>query len=75
MLQDGQFENVQGSVADLQTYWNEVICSSVFLSRDAFFYIDNDTGTTPNGGPHWGILDEQGNPKMDLTCPGPGPII
>ena len=75
MLQDGQFEGVQGSVAGLQQYWNEVICSSMFLNRDAFFYIDDDTGATPNSGPHWGILDEQGDPKIDLTCSKVGPVL
>lgn len=75
LQQDGQHESVQGSAAGLKTYWDEVICSQMFLTRDAFFYIDDDTGTTPNGGPHWGILDEQGNAKIDLNCPKTGPVI
>lgn len=63
-----QNPNVIGSVENLQRYWKDVVCSKEFLERDAFFYIDEDYGSTPDGGPHWGILDESGKSKIDLTC-------
>lgn len=56
--------------ASLQKYWNSIICSEDFQSRNSFFYVDYDDGE-PADRPMWGVFNQTGDPRITLQC---GPV-
>ena len=66
--------SVVASVANLQTYWDNIACGDEFNAMNSFYYIDADAGINNlpsynGGGPEFGVFAKDHTPIINLTCP------